>query len=146
MEQSPFREANSPSASQEIPRILWNPKCQYRIHKRPPSIPILSQINPIHASPLHLLEIHFNIILPSTLRSSKWFLSTRSAPSNPCMHLSLSPYVLHVSPCYCFDSITVMSGDYRSLYYPLSFVPGRWHAGTTPFPISHTHFTKSYWA
>ena len=26
MEQSPFCEANSFSASQEIPRILWNPK------------------------------------------------------------------------------------------------------------------------
>jgi hypothetical protein len=33
MEQSPSREANGLSASQEIPHILYNPKVYYRIHK-----------------------------------------------------------------------------------------------------------------
>jgi hypothetical protein len=64
-EQSPFWEANSSLAGQEIPRILWNPKFNYRVHKRPPPVPILGQINPIHVSPSHLLKTHFNIILPS---------------------------------------------------------------------------------
>jgi hypothetical protein len=48
MEQSPSWEANWFAASREIPRILWNPKVHYRIHKCPPPVPILSQLDPVH--------------------------------------------------------------------------------------------------
>ena len=72
VEQTPW-EANWSSARQEIPPILWNQKVHYRIHKSPPCVPILSQINPVHDPPSNCLKLHFNIILPSTSRSSKWF-------------------------------------------------------------------------
>jgi hypothetical protein len=43
MEHSPFWEANRFSASQEIPRILWNPKVHYRVYKWSPPVPILRE-------------------------------------------------------------------------------------------------------
>ena len=66
MVQSPW-EANWFAASQEIPRISRNPKVHYRTHKRPPSVSILGQPNPVHIPTSHLLEIYPNIISGSVL-------------------------------------------------------------------------------
>ena len=83
MEQSPSSEANWFAASQEIPRILWNPKVHYRTHKRPPPVPILGQPNPVYIPTSHLLEIHTDIIHPSTPRSPQWSLSLRFPHQDP---------------------------------------------------------------
>jgi hypothetical protein len=43
-------EMASRSATQEIPKNLWSPKCHYHVHKNPPLLPILSQIKTLHAT------------------------------------------------------------------------------------------------
>jgi len=50
MEKSPSREANSHSASQEIPFLLFNPSVHYRVHNSPSLVHILSQMHAV----LHL--------------------------------------------------------------------------------------------
>ena len=74
MEQSPSWEANRFSANQKVPCIVWYPKVHSRIHKCPPPVRILSQIDPVHNLTSNFLKIHLNIILLSAPGSSKWSL------------------------------------------------------------------------
>jgi len=88
MVQSPSSAANWFAHSQEIPRISRNPKFHYRTYKRPPPVSILGQPNPVHIPTSHLLEIHPNIIHPSTPGSPQWSLSLRLPHQDPIHPLS----------------------------------------------------------
>jgi len=98
MVQSPSWAANRFAASQEIPRISRDPKVHYRTHNRPPPVSILGQPNPVHIPTSHLLQIHPNIIHPSTPRSPQWSPSLRFPHQDPIYPLS-SPtraYLVHI--------------------------------------------------
>ena len=103
MEQSLSWEPNRFSASQGIPRILWNPKVHYRIHNSPPPVPTLSHINPVHVPhpiswrSILLLSFLLHLGLPSGPFPSSFSTKTLYTPL-------LSPYVLHV-PSISFFSI-----------------------------------------
>jgi hypothetical protein len=70
MELNPSWEVNSCSATQKVPSILWNRKFYHHIHKSPPLVSVLSQINPVYNRPFSFLEINFNNILSSGSRLS----------------------------------------------------------------------------
>ena len=81
---------NNSTASQEIPCTFWNQKVHYHGHKSTPTVDILSQINSIHTIPSYFFKIHFNIILPSMPRYSKWPLCF-NFPHKNLVRISLLP-------------------------------------------------------
>jgi hypothetical protein len=98
MEQIPPWEANSSSASQEIPRILWNPKAHCRIYKSPPPVPILSRIDPVHVpyptswKYILILSPHLRLSLSISLRSRDQNVFCTSPVSHTCFMPSLSHF------------------------------------------------------
>jgi hypothetical protein len=70
MELSLSSETASCAANQEFPKMLWNPKVHYRVHKSPPLASILSEFNPVEAISSYLSKIYFNIIYLPTSWSS----------------------------------------------------------------------------
>ena len=86
MEQSLSWKADSYSASRDIPGILWNQKNHHRIHKSPPPVPVLSQINPsTNSQPISLrytliVSSILRLVLPSSLIPSYFSNKTQYAP------------------------------------------------------------------
>jgi len=105
-----FRRRQHGLSQSRNPRILWNPKVHYRIYKRPPPVPILCRIKPVHEIPSRSFKPYFNITLPSTLRSSKG--------SFPIMSLIQSTCLVHAFSLICITQ-TMFGEVYRS--QPSSF-------------------------
>ena len=86
MKESQCSEDQRPSASRNIPRIVWNSKVYYRFLNSPSHIPIINQLNPLHVLPFHVFQTQNNIILPSGSFlgpvTSKLSLSFKPPPPN----------------------------------------------------------------
>ena len=99
----------------------------YRTQKRPIYVPILGQPNPVHIPTSHLLEIHPNIIHPSTPRSPQWSLSFRF--STKTLHApSTHPYAPHAQPTSFFSILSpaqywVRRRDHLTPRYAISSIP-----------------------
>jgi len=97
MGQNSTWEDHSFSANYENPRILCNPKVHYPLHNSLLLVFILRETISICTLKSYFLKAHFNIILPSTPRFPKWYLSLTFAQQFP---VCICP-IFHV----CYTSI-----------------------------------------
>jgi hypothetical protein len=116
-----------------FPLLYGNWKLIFRLYKCPPSFPIASQINPVHALLNNFFKIHSNIILTPTLTPSQRMLYQNHVglcppsptPKTPsfqqpdntkwllCSHVSRSPlmYVVGWNFCLYTESLFGQIGD-----------------------------------
>ena len=115
MVQSPSWEANWFAASQEIPRISWNPKVHYRTHKRPPPVSILDQPNPVYPHPISwrsvlILSTHLRLGFPIGLFPSGFPTKTLYNPFSSTIHATCPAHLILLD----FITRTILGEQYKS--------------------------------
>jgi len=120
--ESPTWLADRISASQEIIRILWNPKVHCCIHKCPPPVPTLSQLDPIHPHPTSwrsiLILSYLRLVILGGLFPSDFSTKTLYKPLSPPIRATCPA---HLS--YCTSRIrTIIVVGASCLYCPVSYL------------------------
>ena len=119
MEQSHSWEANRFSVSQEIPRIVWNPKVHQHVHKCVPPVTILSQLDPLHTliphptswRPSLIISSHLRLRLPSGLLPSGLPTKTLYTPQLSPIHTTCAAHFILLK----FIIWKSLDDQYRSL-------------------------------
>jgi len=82
-EQHPFCRPPSSSTPSHITFMLQNPTIHYDTDHSPPTVPVLSHTNPVHAVPAYTFQSIFSIFLISVHRYSERSLSSASSYQKP---------------------------------------------------------------
>jgi hypothetical protein len=130
MELSSTWEGADCAATQELPSVLWNPKIHYHVHKSPPLVPILSQINPISTIPSSLSKIYSTLIIPRFRRSLP-SPSSGSIANRMRKQYGILVYMFIHTHCiyiyiYMYDTLTLMMK--MEEISERWFLIQRWHA------------------
>jgi hypothetical protein len=122
MEPSPWELLNSSRIAQHFTEPEGSLPCS----QEPATVPILSQMNPVHTTPSYFSKIHLNIIFPPTSRYFYWSRSFWLSHQNPIC-ISLRP--MHATcPAHItrLDSIIlVILGEDTSWLSPQTRVRGQ---------------------
>ena len=104
------------AASQEIPRILWNPKVHYRIHKRRHLS--LSWANSIHSPPpriswrsILILSSHLRLGLPNGIFPSGFPTRTLCTPLHSPIRATIKIIIIHTQTIH---NVHLSVNDYTS--------------------------------
>jgi len=123
MELSPFWEASRFSASQEIPRILWNPQVHCRIHKCHHLS--LTWARSVQSTPSNLTSRRSMSILSSHLRLGlPCGLFPSGFPINALYTPLLSPYMLYAPPTSFFSIsyVKLCMDHFFSVSFPVRYL------------------------